>query len=273
MIDRTQIDTHLAKWGLELDGVPFATHSSTLVYVTRGSTRGVLKYFDPFDEESDGAEVLRFWQGPAAQVLEADEHAVLLERAMPGTSLAQLVEQGQDEEATDIWCDVVEALHTKPASEGWTTLEERGRSLLNPPRHPQLNDDIVAEARTAWFDLCRTQSSRHVLLHGDLNHFNVLKDDRRGWVVIDPKGDAGELVFETTVFLRNPNSLWNEVAEPELMERRVAQLSRRLNLDATRILRWCAAESVLSSVWSAEGGAKELHALKVARTARLLLSA
>jgi streptomycin 6-kinase len=278
MIDRQTIATYLTKWRLTLDGAPFSTHSATLAYVTRGTTHAVLKFFDPNDDESDGADILKFWEGPAARVLEADDRAVLLERAMPGTMLAELVEQGRDDDATDIWCDIAESLHRKPPSEGWTTIAERAGSFSRPPKHPQLSEEDVRRARKDYFELCATQSPRLGLLHADLNHFNILKDARRGWITIDPKGVEGELAFETTVLLRNPVRRppvrdWDGMADPAQMERRVARLSRRLGLDATRILRWCAAECVLSAIWSAEGGATELHALKVGRTARQLLSA
>ena len=47
-----------------------------------------------------------------AQVLACDDGAVLLERATGPGSLVRLAEDGQDDEATRIICDVARRLHT-----------------------------------------------------------------------------------------------------------------------------------------------------------------
>ena len=115
-----------------------------------------------------------------------------------------------------------------------------------------------------------------MLLHADLNHFNVLKDDARGWVVIDPKGSAGELAWETATFLRNPIPHWDALAEPGRIERRVQLLCDRLDLDPVRVLRWCAAHTVLSCLWSIEdrGTLADLDgAMKMYYSCRVLLTA
>jgi streptomycin 6-kinase len=267
------IGDYLTKWHLDLEQ-PFETHSSKLAYVTRGTTRAVLKIPNPNSDEHEGARILMHWGGPAVRVLEHDEHALLIERAIPGTTLEALFLEGKDEEATNIWCDVVQQLHTKPAPSGWPDVVRRGRSLYNVPAHPLLPPDLVAEARAEYFDLCATQSPRQFLLHADLNHFNVIKDDRRGWIVIDPKGFVGELEWETETFLRNPIGHWDTTSDPAFLERRVRILCDRFGFDPVRILRWCAAQGVLSAVWSAEGYGTEAKlegALKITKTAKLLL--
>lgn len=45
------------------------------------------------------------------------------------------------------------------------------------------------------------------LLHGDLHHYNVLSDVRRGWLAIDPKGVIGEVEYEAGAIFRNPNEM------------------------------------------------------------------
>jgi streptomycin 6-kinase len=92
------------------------------------------------------------------------------------------------------------------------------------------------------------------LLHGDLQHYNVLFDAERGWLAIDPKGVVGETEYEIGAFVRNP------VAQPELflsrstIERRLKQFTNRLNLDYERALGWAFAQAVLSAIWSIEDG-------------------
>jgi streptomycin 6-kinase len=272
---RAELSAYLAKWHLELEQ-PFETNSSQLPYVKRGQTRAVLKIPNPDSDEHEGAAILMHWGGPAARVLEHDEHGLLIERAMPGTTLTALLEAGRDEDATHIWCDVAQQLHTEAAPEGWPDIMQRGRSFLNPPRHALLPPDLVAQAREEYFALCEAQSPQRYLLHADLNHFNVLKDNARGWVVIDPKGFVGELAWETGTFLRNPIPHWDRVADPKVMERRVRILCDRLGFDPTRVLRWCAAQAVLSCIWSAEGHGRQAKlrgAMRMYHAARLVLSA
>ena len=271
---RAELSYYVAKWRLELEQA-FETNSSQLAHVKRGETQAVLKVPHPDSDEHWGAAILMHWGGPAARVLEHDEHALLMERAMPGTTLTALFEAGQDEDATHIWCDVVQQLHTNPAAEGWPDVVQRGRSFLNPPQNRLLPPDLVAEAREEYFALCKSQSPQRYLLHADLNHFNILKDNARGWVVIDPKGFVGELAWETGTFLRNPIPHWDRIADPKLLERRVRILCDRFGFDPTRVLRWCAVQAVLSCIWSAEGHGNEVKlrgAMRIYDTARLLLS-
>lgn len=273
MSEQPSIADYLARWRLELEQ-PFQTHSSKLAYVRRGTVQAVLKIPNPDSDEQAGAAILQHWGGPAARVLEHDEYALLIERAVPGTTLEALFLEGRDDEATHIWCDVVQRLHTKPAPDGWPDVVRRGRSFLNPPSHLLLLPDFVGAAREDYFALCATQSPRQFLLHCDLNHFNVLRDDARGWVVIDPKGFVGELEWETATFLRNPIPHWDAIADLKLLERRVRILCDRLKFDPTRVLRWCAAQTILSCIWSAEGHgtlAKIEGALKMHHSANALL--
>ena len=76
-----RIADYLAKWALEPDGAPFETMSSDLCYVRRGETRAVLKIHKPESDEHDAALTL----------------------------------SDRDDEATEIWCDVVAALHITSA--------------------------------------------------------------------------------------------------------------------------------------------------------------
>src|SRR5438105_1948740 len=63
--------------------------------------------------------------------------------------------------------------------------------------------DLVAEGEEVYSRLCASQV-HPTLLHGDLQHYNVLFDARRGWLAIDPKGVVSEVEYEIGAFLRNP---------------------------------------------------------------------
>jgi streptomycin 6-kinase len=244
------LQAHIARWRLTLDGVPFETHSSWLAPVTLTGRPAQLKVFKPHSDETASAAILRHWGDRAVRVFVGDETAMVIERIVPGSPLTDLV-SSDDDLATHIWCDVVAALHVGPAPEGWKDLARCGRSLLEKPypEHAQLPRGLFESARTEFRALCESQATTRHLLHTDLHHANVLKDDARGWLVIDPKGYAGELAFEAASFLHNPT---RDFCRPEPLARRVRILSERLKLDPERLLRWCFAHGVLSAVWSIE---------------------
>jgi streptomycin 6-kinase len=243
-------EPHIARWRLTPDGEPFETHSSWLTPVLYAGQPALLKVYKPGSDETESATILRHWGDSAVRVYEGDEAAVVIERIVPGTTLREMVEH-DDDGATQIWCDVVEKLHLRPAPAGFKNLRRCGRSLIDKPypEHTQLTRDLFERARTQFVELLESQSATRYLLHTDLHHTNILKDDRRGWLVIDPKGYAGELEFEAASFLHNPTREY--CAAPHLA-RRVRIVATRLKLDEERLLRWVFAHGVLSAVWSIE---------------------
>jgi streptomycin 6-kinase len=241
---------HIARWRLALDGAPFETHSSWLAPVRYGDKPALLKVFKPNSDETASATILRHWGERAVRVFEGDAAAIVIERITPAAPLSDLVAT-DDDRATHLWCDVVEALHIRPAPAGWKDLVRCGRSLLEKPcpTHVRLPRELFERARDEFRALCDSQSPTRYLLHTDLHPANVLRDAARGWLVIDPKGYAGELAFETASFLHNPT---RDFCRPKPLTRRVHILAERLKLEPERLLRWCFAHGVLSAVWSIE---------------------
>lgn len=275
------IARYLDLWQLTPDGEPFETNSSWLLRVrSAADTPAILKVPKPSSEELLNAPALEHYgDGAAVRVLKRDAHAFLMERAEPGVELATLSLSGRDSEATNILCDVIAKLHMRPAPLGeWKTL---GRLALgfdryrrSPNKHALLSSELVDRAEATFHELCRSQSQRF-LLHGDLHHMNVLKDDSRGWLVIDPKGVIGEIAYETASVLHNPVPHFEMAADPDVMQRRVRILSDRLRLDPARILRWCFAKDILDHLWTIEDGmdARDFpRSLRVAETAERLLA-
>jgi streptomycin 6-kinase len=89
----------------------------------------------------------------------------------------------------------------------------------------------------------------------------------RGWLAVDPKGVVGEVEYEMGALLRNPVELPDILTSPAIIERRIDAASRRLGLDAARVLRWAFAQAVLSAIWMVEdGGVIDVDApIRVAR--------
>lgn len=250
------VDAWLQRWDLAPDGEAIVTPRATLLPVRRAGEPAFLKALSPASDEADAASALRHFDGQGAvRVLAEAERAVLLERAIPGTPLTDLVAAGRDDEATGIVADTILALHQGDPPDNFPTLERWGdgfRRQRERGPHRHLPPAMLDRADAAWRALATSQG-RRLLLHGDLHHDNLLLSER-GWLVIDPKGIVGEAAFEAVMLLRNPIRLWPYPADAARMSRRVAILSERLSLDRERILGWAFALMVLGACWSIEDG-------------------
>lgn len=241
---------HLARWRLTPDGEPFETISSWLAYVTRDGARAVLKVFKPGSNEAPGARYLTLHKGAGAvRVLESNNDAALIERIAPGTALSTLSAAGRDDEACHIICDTIEKLQSSRVDVGgWPShAEHLAQFDLYPPVAP-LTTAIAARARALFVQL-EASERRHVLLHGDLHHDNILLDEGRGWLAIDPKGEVGEIAYELAAALRNPFGDPDHHLSPAELDRRVRIYCERLNLDRRRVLSWCFARNCSAALW------------------------
>jgi streptomycin 6-kinase len=229
------LQSHIDLWGLTLDGAPFETHSSWIGFVTRERARAVLKVFKPCSDEAPGARYLTLHKGHGtARVLDGDDRAILVERIQPGTQLTTLPLEGRDDEATHIVCDTIEKLQCAKADPaGWPGHDLQYGVFGSGYAVPPLTEEIVARA-AAMFKELEASRSGLVLLHGDLHHENVLFDETRGWLAIDPKGEVGELAYELAAPLRNPLERLEEFVTPQQMDRRVRIYCERLGLDRER---------------------------------------
>ncbi|SQI39157.1 Aminoglycoside/hydroxyurea antibiotic resistance kinase [Serratia plymuthica] len=112
---------YVQRWQLEPDGKAFETHSSLLMPVRYQGVAAMLKIARE-QEEKFGGLLMCWWQGEgAAQVLAWHEDGILLERAQGNRSLAQMVRDGDDRQATTILCQVVARLHA-PRSQPYRSL-------------------------------------------------------------------------------------------------------------------------------------------------------
>ncbi len=252
-------------WNLVADGCPVCTAYSTLQFAARGSEKLILKCAPLDNDEVQGLTALAFYDGiGAVRVHAIEDGCALLERAMPATPLADLVRAGKDDEATAIWCDVAESLAGSslggdPADRNWPTVEDWGRSFddyRQGPRHLALPDALLDEAERLYRDLAASQGPR-MFLHADLHHDNILFDQARGWIAIDPKGLAGEFAYEVWALLHNPLGEEGLYTDPAILDRRVNIVCDRLGFEPPRVLHWCVAQSVLSALQHIEDGDDE----------------
>ncbi len=248
-----ELEAKAVEWNVALDEIR-ETPTSLIGFGVRGGVRVVLKITKHDGDESHSGEVLKAYGGEGAvRVYESETGAVLLERLEPGEQLVNVVKDGRDAEATNILAEVIAKLANHQAPVGCPTVIEWGRAFERylQSGSGQIRREVVAEARDMYAELASSQ--RHtMLLHGDLQHYNVLFDNERGWIAIDPKGVIGELEYELNAVLRNPIELPDVFANHVTITRRLKTLTTALNLDHDRALRWSYTQSILSAIWDIE---------------------
>lgn len=158
--------------------------------------------------------------GPQVHEHDPISGALLMERLNPGTKLSDAAMS--DDECMALVLNFGARISTGPI-DGLMPLEEY---FSNPN---ELAQELIATTESI------------VALHGDLHHENILLGER-GWVVIDPKGLAGDPAFELAAFMRNP--IDELAAHPNLRDHlrvRLERISRAANADPWRVWGWSVA--------------------------------
>jgi streptomycin 6-kinase len=239
---------------VEVDDVR-ETATSLIAFGVCRNERVVLKVVRVECDEWYSGEVLAaFGGGRFARVLEHAPGALLMERLEPGGALVDLVHEGFDAEATDIIASIAAQTPAQPSPPTAPTAESWIESFrrYSSGDDPAIERPLVAAGTRCYEELCRTQTTRR-LLHGDLQHYNVIWS-ARGWVAIDPKGVLAEPAFEAGAFLRNPHGNLDLMRDENIVKRRAGWFARRLDLDVERVLAWGFGQAVLSLIWSREDG-------------------
>jgi streptomycin 6-kinase len=251
------LDDCAERWNLTLEPhfMPLNYNYVAPVILADGQ-HAVLKAGVPNEERQQEEEALRFFGGHGiVELLRADTErgVMLIERLRPGRPLTDVAD---DDEATSIAAQVMSALwRPLPADHQFPTVADWGegfaqlRATFGGGTGP-FTAGLVEQAERLFDDLLASSASP-VLLHGDLHHRNVLSAERAPWLALDPKGVAGEPVYEVGSLMRNPAPEMFSWPHPErLLLRRAAILAEALGFERQRILAWSMAQAVLSAWWS-----------------------
>jgi streptomycin 6-kinase len=121
---------------------------------------------------------------------------------------------------------------------------------------PPPMDRRVMDAAVALRKALLGSAPETVLLHGDFHHHNVLRAQREPWLVIDPKGVAGERAYEPSPMFYNPLGNWHAgLADgAKFVRRRAEIICERAGLDLQRVLAWAVVQGVVSDAWTYESG-------------------
>ena len=245
-------------------GEPFEPGAASVLVapvVTDDGMDGVLKIQKPHRESEHEAAALELWDGDGAiRLLEHDpeEHALLLERCIPGTPLS---EAGQ-EAALDVFVELLPRLW-KPAGPPFRPLAEEAAWWAEylPKQDWSHARKLLGAALEALVELPSTQGEQ-VLLHQDLHGENVLAAQREPWLAIDPKPLAGEREFAVAPIVR---SFELGHSKRDVLYR-FDRLTAELGLDRERARGWTIAQTV---AWTSDS---DYHGHHV-ETGRWLLGA
>jgi streptomycin 6-kinase len=242
---------YLTRWTLEADGEEIVTRAARLLPVRQGDEPAMLR-IATHPEAKDGGVLLAWWDGEgAARVLEADGDALLIERAVGEKSLTAMARSGQDDDATQIICDVIAELHAprgKPLPD--LILLHDWFAALWPAA--AAHGGLLAQSADAAQRLL--SAPRDVgALHGDIHHDNILDfGPERGWLAIDPNRLCGDRAFDYANLFCNPDigdPTVRIAVHPERFLRRLDIVVAKAGLDRHRMLSWILAYSGLSAAW------------------------
>jgi streptomycin 6-kinase len=186
--------------------------------------------------------------------LDKELNAVLLERIQPGT---MLVQEPNVRKRIDVACKVMEQLHSAvvPRRHGlphvmdWLQGAFRdARRCSDPVRSRPYVEQIpkIERVMARFMD----ESEPQVLLHGDLHHFNILLDENRGWIAIDPKGVIGARCLDIGRFIGN--IIDDEISVEERKRDLVAAIqafSENLGESPERVYAGAFCDRIMSSSW------------------------
>jgi streptomycin 6-kinase len=198
----------------------------------------VLKIQDPHRESEHEAAALELWDGEGAIRLLAhdpEEHALLLERCVPGTPLSE----AGTEASMDVLVGLLPRLWKR--AEGFNTIEDEAPHLLEDLESAR--DQRLKDAALSYLNDLVPSQGEPVLVNQDLHGANVLAAEREPWLVIDPKPLAAEREFSAASIVRS-NELGHSKGD---VLYRLDRLCSDLGLDRERAIGWTVVHTV---AWS-----------------------
>lgn len=238
------------KWGLTIEGGPSNLSYNYVAYVRDEMNRSlVLKVGIPGYDFLNEIQATQQFQGVGFVKLDKFDSqlgSILLERLEPGRMLKEVEKESQ----VDIYLEVWNKLNRQPSSE-LPPILNWFQALLNPVPNDLISEEQIETALRYQKEIEET-SSANVQLHGDLHHENILYDEGRGWLAIDPKGVQGDIYFDYISFLFNELN-----GDFELLETRIRQISSKQGLDELRLRKAAVALLTVQVLWAVEDEAED----------------
>jgi streptomycin 6-kinase len=249
-----------AQWAITLDPVIPDTYV-TLVLLGHSAELGpVVIKSSPLAVEfraevtalrlAEGAHMVRLYDVDLAR------SAMVIERIVPGTQLRHAALS--DEDATRLAAETVATMWRPvrdPAS--LHPLHQWMQALFDaPPRSEQIPRELLQRAQALGHALLG-RSSPQRLLHGDLQHHNLLQRASGDWVIIDPKGLVGPPGFEIAAWMYNPPGVADRDDYAAVVGRRAEICATVWGIDRHELIEWAFVGTMLNACWCARDPAPE----------------
>jgi streptomycin 6-kinase len=246
------------KWGFTLEANSYELYTNFICPIRfKDGKKAVLKIGFPGDEgvPTEMESLQYFTEQYSVQLLENDAALVafIIEKLNPGTALRN-VHLNDDAEATSLALPLLQnVIAPVPKKHSFPTLADWSKVIMHTKNisiKGNVTSDILDKAQ-AIFDELDESKENDMLLHGDLHHDNILLDEEKGWIAIDPKGVIGDPAYNGSRFIINN---WSKKESRELLPSRVEAIAETLGYNQRRIAGWAYVDLVLSNCWSLEGG-------------------
>lgn len=236
----------------QVDDHPFAW------WALAGGVHVVVKAGDPRERSREATALQAFTSGATTVVAHEGQLGLLVtRRLLPGDDIRPLARRDDDAATREI-ARLAVSLHTaqKPV-EGLPALRNIAAAFDAPP-DPRLPRRVVDAAQEVLDELLSDEDTTSVL-HGDLQHLNVLHSGRE-WIAIDPHGWVGDPAFEAAALLANPRGLVEGGDARGMDGRELAARSRRraaiyaevTGYDVARLRSWGLVGCVIAELWMIE---------------------
>lgn len=185
---------------------------------------------------------------------DAELKGLLLEYIKPGYTLKTLFPHN-DSEAIKITAELIKKMHSKKLifQVGKFKTINQWLELLDNFKSNKIPEYSLNKARDLAKQLLSIKQEQY-LLHGDLHHDNILKDNLE-WIAIDPKGVIGPLEYEVGRFIMNPiPDLLKQDNAKEIIKNRFEQFSKLFGFEKQRLIDWAFVQSILNACWTEEDG-------------------
>ena len=184
----------------------FSINSLIFYAVSKRYGKVILKILinSEFDEDYKEMLALKLFQGENFCKLyeySFEDKVYIMERIVPAHTL---YESSHRNERIKIAGEIFKGLHKTDLTDStfptYTEWFDAGKEGTKNREDCEELYQYLNSAERMLTDICK-KYSRNLLLHGDLHHENILKNENGGYTVIDPKGVIGDPVFDLSRFI------------------------------------------------------------------------
>ena len=252
------LDACIDRWSLEnCEPSPVMSYNYVCLATTAAHGPVALKIGHPHPELDTEIQALRQFDGRyACRLIEHDTAlgALLLERLVPGVDLTTVPSgEARMRIAADLAARLPKPVsssigYSLPRVADWTA-----RAFARARREGRAPDRLLRllDVAEQALDELESPAGPLVLLHGDLNHWNILRAGV-SWRAIDPKGAIGVPCFEAGRFILNELALTGPASRGGALGEMLATFAAAMGEPQWVVAACAFVDCVLSTCWSYE---------------------